>query len=200
MSGVMEWLAHAELPVTPVHRLLASEWFFRRILLRNLRRAFYDQPVFRRMCRRAGRRLLLDPGNGIPRIDGLDLELGDGVHLSGRSHLVGVPSAARPRLTIGHGTYVGGRLIVRTDSEVQIGDHVRISERVYLCGYDEERRNDDATRPSRIVIGDDVWICFGAVVHQGVRIGDGAIVAAHAVVTEDVPPGAIVAGDPARCL
>lgn len=49
-----------------------------------------------------------------------------------------------------------------------------------------------------IVIGNDVWIGFEAVVMAGVRIGDGAIVAARAVVTRDVPPYTIVGGVPAR--
>lgn len=49
-----------------------------------------------------------------------------------------------------------------------------------------------------IVIGNDVWIGYGAVVMSGVRIGDGAIVAAQAVVTKDVAPYTIVGGVPAR--
>ena len=49
-----------------------------------------------------------------------------------------------------------------------------------------------------IVIGNDVWIGYEAVVMAGVYIGDGAIVAARAVVTKDVPPYTIVGGTPAR--
>ena len=49
-----------------------------------------------------------------------------------------------------------------------------------------------------IVIGNDVWIGYEAVVLAGVTIGDGAIVAARAVVTKDVPPYTIVGGVPAR--
>ncbi|WP_455591743.1 CatB-related O-acetyltransferase [Bacteroides sp.] len=49
-----------------------------------------------------------------------------------------------------------------------------------------------------IIIGNDVWIGYEAVIMAGVRIGDGAIVAARAVVTKDVPPYTIVGGVPAR--
>lgn len=49
-----------------------------------------------------------------------------------------------------------------------------------------------------IVVGNDVWVGRGAVVHAGVTIGDGAVVGARAVVTGDVRPYAVVAGDPAR--
>jgi Acetyltransferase (isoleucine patch superfamily) len=49
-------------------------------------------------------------------------------------------------------------------------------------------------------IGNDVWIGHGAFIMPGVTIGDGAVVAAQAVVTKDVPPYAIVAGSPARVI
>ena len=49
-----------------------------------------------------------------------------------------------------------------------------------------------------IVIGSDVWIGYEAVIMAGVHIGDGAIIAARAVVTKDVPPYTIVGGTPAR--
>jgi carbonic anhydrase/acetyltransferase-like protein (isoleucine patch superfamily) len=52
-------------------------------------------------------------------------------------------------------------------------------------------------RGGRIVVGNDVWIGRGAVIHGGVTIGDGAVVGTRAVVTQDVRPYAIVAGDPA---
>lgn len=49
-----------------------------------------------------------------------------------------------------------------------------------------------------IVIGNDVWIGYEAVIMVGVHIGDGAIIAARAVVTKDVPPYTIVGGTPAK--
>jgi acetyltransferase-like isoleucine patch superfamily enzyme len=51
-----------------------------------------------------------------------------------------------------------------------------------------------------VVIGNDVWIGNGALILSGVTIGDGAVVGAQAVVTRDVPPYAIVAGNPARVV
>lgn len=49
-----------------------------------------------------------------------------------------------------------------------------------------------------IVIGNDVWIGYEAVILSGVTIGDGAIIGAHAVVTKDIPPYTIVGGVPAK--
>lgn len=57
---------------------------------------------------------------------------------------------------------------------------------------------DDYPHPP--VIGSDVWIGDRALVLQGVTVGDGAVIAAGAVVTKDVPPYSIVAGVPARVL
>jgi virginiamycin A acetyltransferase len=51
-----------------------------------------------------------------------------------------------------------------------------------------------------IVIGNDVWIGYEAVVLAGVHVGDGAVVASRSVVTADVPPYAVVGGMPARLI
>ena len=51
-----------------------------------------------------------------------------------------------------------------------------------------------------VKIGHDVWIGTEAIVMSGVTIGDGAVIAARAIVTKDVPPYAIVAGNPARIV
>jgi hypothetical protein len=61
---------------------------------------------------------------------------------------------------------------------------------------------DDGFPSSRgdISVADDVWIGFGVTVLSGVRIGHGAVVAAGALVTRDVPPFAVVGGTPARVL
>ena len=53
---------------------------------------------------------------------------------------------------------------------------------------------------SRIVIEDNVWIGERATVKKGVTIGEGAIIASNSVVTHDVPPFTIAAGNPARVV
>ncbi|HDR1486969.1 TPA: CatB-related O-acetyltransferase, partial [Pasteurella multocida] len=50
------------------------------------------------------------------------------------------------------------------------------------------------------VIGNDVWIGYNATIMPGVKIGDGAIIGTNSVVTKNVPPYAIVAGNPARVI
>lgn len=209
-KAAVKQLMRAELPVTPLHRALAAERFWRMLLTRHLVRAVYSQPILRTMCKQVGEDLLLDPGTGLPVIYGLDVLLGDGVHLSGRATYAGAnrSDGRRPRLIVGDHTYLGHRLIISCDDEVRIGSHVHIADDVYVCGYDGHPRDPIARRTepgpvdysgaSRIVLEDDVWIGQGVMILKGVRIGQGAIVAAHAVVTKDVAAGTIVAGNPAK--
>lgn len=58
----------------------------------------------------------------------------------------------------------------------------------------------DAISKGKIIVKDDVWIGYNALILSGVEIGQGAVVAAGALVTQDVPPYAIVAGIPARVI
>lgn len=59
---------------------------------------------------------------------------------------------------------------------------------------------DHGTSRGDVIIGNDVWLCSRSTILSGVTIGDGAVVAAGAMVTQDVPPYAIVAGNPARLV
>ena len=65
-------------------------------------------------------------------------------------------------------------------------------------GLDKRHVTDAWDNKGDIVLGNDVWIGFEAVILSGVHIGDGAIVGARAVVTKDVPPYTIVGGVPAK--
>ena len=58
----------------------------------------------------------------------------------------------------------------------------------------------EATSKGDIIIQDDVWIGYGSIILSGVKIGQGAVIAAGSVVTHNVPPYAIVAGVPARVI
>lgn len=74
---------------------------------------------------------------------------------------------------------------------------------VFYEGRDSVRKKfSEFARPAvlRTLIGADVWIGFRAVLMQGVTVGPGAVIGAHSVVTNDVPPYAIVGGTPARLI
>jgi len=78
--------------------------------------------------------------------------------------------------------------------------HFMYRSRYYWPGEPDEAALFDWRRSRPVTIGHDTWIGHGAVIMKGVRIGDGAIVASHSVVTKDVAPYCIVAGAPARFL
>ena len=105
------------------------------------------------------------------------------------------------RLTIGHGTNVNGlgtKLLCA--QEITIGEHCTFSWDVQVLDTDFHavtRGGVELPKTAPVRIGNRVWIGTRAVVLKGVTIGDGAVVAAGAIVTRDVPAGSVVAGVPA---
>lgn len=160
-------------------------------------RAWRSDPVFR-VLQWAHRRLAV----------GSTVTLASDVHIGFGSVLWA------PRLlTVDAGTYIGRNCTIMCDG--RIGRWVSIGNGVGFVGrYDHDftaigfplRRapwigDADYRGPGRgleVVIGDDVWVGFGAIILTGVTVGRGAIVAAGTVVTHDVAPYSIVAGNPAR--
>lgn len=61
-------------------------------------------------------------------------------------------------------------------------------------------QSNDPYQETRTTIGNDVWIGSGAFIRRGVRVGDGSVIGAGAVVTKDVPPYSIVGGVPAKVI
>jgi acetyltransferase-like isoleucine patch superfamily enzyme len=89
--------------------------------------------------------------------------------------------------------------ILSTNGRLTIGDHVLMSSRVVVC--DEPFARPDGDGPGATTeIGDLVWVGTRVVIAGGTRIGEGAVIGAGTVVTEDVPARAIVAGAPARIV
>ena len=87
----------------------------------------------------------------------------------------------------------GRKFSIRTGSNVSIGPDATI----LTLGHDP-RSATFADRGGDVVIGDRAWIGYRAIVLPGVSIGEGAVIGAGAVVTKDVEPYAIMAGNPAR--
>ena len=107
------------------------------------------------------------------------------------------------KVSIGDRVSFGPRVYLSADSEVTIGNDTLIAAGVVIntSTHDPSLQPFWAHRITRpIAIGSNVWIGTNAIVMPGVRIGNGAIVAAGAVVTKHVPDGAVVAGVPARII
>jgi acetyltransferase-like isoleucine patch superfamily enzyme len=113
--------------------------------------------------------------------------------------------------------YIGNDVRIQPDifisainAEVRIGNKVMIAPRVgmitgdhnisvvgsYMYDVHEKQPSDD----NPIIVEDDVWIGFGAIILKGVTLGRGSVVAAGAVVTKDVPRHGVVAGVPAKVI
>lgn len=119
-------------------------------------------------------------------------------------------------VTIGNRTYVGASHIVCRKS-VEIGDDVIVSWGVTIVDHDSHsldahQRQEDVVLWSKgqkswegvgikpVRICNRVWIGFDAAILKGVTIGEGSVVGAKSVVTRDVPPYCLVAGNPARIV
>jgi putative colanic acid biosynthesis acetyltransferase WcaF len=86
-------------------------------------------------------------------------------------------------------------------SPIKLGSKVAISQRSFLCTASHDISL--LTRPlihKSIHIQDHVWVCAQAFVGPGITVGEGAIIGACAVVTKDVEPWTVVAGNPARVI
>lgn len=109
-------------------------------------------------------------------------------------------------ITIGDDTTIGSEnhLIVQEhDTSITIGRDCMIANTVIIRTSDShpiyDRDSHERLNPAAsVVIGDHVWLAPTCRIFKGTHIGDGAVVASHAIVTHDVPPHTIVAGTPAR--
>jgi acetyltransferase-like isoleucine patch superfamily enzyme len=146
------------------------------------------------------------------------LEFGDHASVYGACQMaIGEKGHAK----IGSFTLLVGALVLAEQS-IEIGDYCLISWNVSIADTDfhplgvAERKLDamalapyfkdkpprplEAIRAKPVRIGNNVWIGMNAVILKGVTVGDNSIVAAGSIVTKDVPPNVVVAGNPAQVI
>lgn len=152
------------------------------------------------------------------RVRGIRWQRGCTVTVGAQSMVQARVAFDRPdaSLTVGERTFIGASLIVIAD-RVDIGSDVLIAWGCTIVDHDshalrfDDRRTDvvDWLRGAKdwshveikpVTIGDKVWIGLGALIVKGVTVGEGSVVAAGSVVTRDVPPFSLVAGNPARVV
>jgi maltose O-acetyltransferase len=111
----------------------------------------------------------------------------------------------------GRGVFIGDYSSIgegaKIRGSVQIGNHVMMGEDVLIVSWKHDFSRIDIPMTQQgfqeqktVIIGDDIWIGSRAILLPGVHIGNGAIVGAGSVVTNNVPPYAIVGGNPARVI
>jgi acetyltransferase-like isoleucine patch superfamily enzyme len=211
-SGVAKWLylyrfgyfKPYAMSVAETRTIVKLVWGWLKTIL------FFDQMI-RYRCDRVGRNIVFQ--GTFPLISNRGrIEIGDHVTFVGRDNLIvgfDIKAIDHPLLTIGSHVTIGYGNEINVARHVVIGDHVRIATGVSIFDnnshpVDPERRRANVkmelqdTAP--VIIQDDVWIGMNTLILKGVVIGEGAVVAAGSVVTKDVPPRTVVAGNPARVV
>lgn len=120
--------------------------------------------------------------------------IGKDVRIQGSSHVW------QPwKLVIGANSWIDANVRLYTVAPITIGSNAVISEGAFICTASHDVRSENfRLTAAPIEIEDCAWVCARAIVLPGVKIGEGAVVAAGAVVTRDVAPWTVVAGNPAK--
>jgi hypothetical protein len=121
----------------------------------------------------------------------------DGVFVLHTGCSISVDPGAHLRLGSG---YANNNITIDCFDRILIGEGVAISKGVTIRDSDGHSINGKVRIAAPITVGNHVWIGLNATILKGVSIGNGAVVAAGAVVTRDVPARTLVAGVPARVI
>jgi acetyltransferase-like isoleucine patch superfamily enzyme len=153
--------------------------------------AFLRGVIVRRHFPGAGLILAL-PGGPLPRVR----NLGGQIEIESCTFEAGVRLEVHRngRLTIGKSTYLNRNVEIVVRESVRIGRGVKIGWDVVIMDTDLHGHSGQPAKVKPVIIEDNVWIGCRALILKGVHIGPGAIIAAGAIVTKDVPPLAVVAG------
>lgn len=105
-------------------------------------------------------------------------------------------------ITLGEHANLGPYASIQGNGELIMGQHIMMGEGVHIYTQDHKINGMgfDGFQVGNVTIGNHVWIGGRVIILKGVNIGDYAIIGAGAVVTKDVPSGAIVAGCPAKII
>ena len=191
----------------PVYKVILYFRYLRYEIDEKLSVAFFRYPVMRMLCVSVGKRLRMER---IPAITGNPkIYIGDDVYISGTIAIMAGRIFAEPQLRIGNKSFIADGCVFAVAKSIEIGDDVLIAAECSISDYsqhpvDPQKRvaglqvDPEDVRPVRI--GNRAWLGRRSTILPGVTIGEDAVVGASAVVTKDVPPGAICVGNPGRIL
>jgi acetyltransferase-like isoleucine patch superfamily enzyme len=130
------------------------------------------------------------------------MTFGDRVRLDSTVATLELVTTGTGHLEIGNNVFINYGSSIVAGSYVRIGNDCLIGTHVMVMDCDYHRVEDKSwdTTGQPIVLEDRVWLANRSIVLKGVTVGHDAVVAAGAVVTRDVPPRSVVAGNPARVI
>ncbi len=131
-----------------------------------------------------------------------DLEIGEGVILSDGCSLHVGPGA---RLVLGDHVFVGRYSVLAASELIEIGSRTLVAEHCTIRDQNHQLDPEERSREVKAItepvrVAPSVWIGAGVRVLKGANIGEGAVIAANAVVTGDIPARVIAGGIPAHVL
>jgi acetyltransferase-like isoleucine patch superfamily enzyme len=127
----------------------------------------------------------------------LSVEPGGVVEIGDDCYLANASLVCSCRITLGARVLVAGGVTIADSDFHPLTPAARVADSVALSPVGD-RRHRPVVEARPVVIEDDVWIGYNATVLKGVRVRAGAVIEPGALVLRDVPPGARVAGNPAR--
>lgn len=125
-----------------------------------------------------------------------------GARLGVRPHIYAKAVIWAPwKLECGDDVCIADGAEVYNPATITIGSRAVISQGAYLCAASHDYTSDEFPLISKsIVIGEGAWVAARAIVLMGITIGARSVIGAGSVVTKDVPPGVVCAGNPCRVL
>ena len=129
-----------------------------------------------------------------------EIVLGNRVFLHRGVKLSVCGTRTKAKIIIGSRSYIGDRTEIHAGKSVEIGNGCNISWNCTILDRDYHKLCSEEEIIKPVKICDNVWIGCNSTILKGVTIGEGAVVAAGSVVTKDVPPKALVGGNPAKII
>ncbi|MET8555748.1 maltose acetyltransferase domain-containing protein [Streptomyces sp. NPDC004959] len=159
----------------------------------------HRQRAARRLAARWAAAYTEDPDAARPLLAELLGSLGEGAELRPPLHLdYGSHLRIGPRTFVNYGLTALDVADITIGADCQLGPHVQLLTPTHPLEPEPRREKWESARP--ITIGDNVWLGGGVLVLPGITIGENSVVGAGSVVTKDLPPNTVAAGNPARVV
>jgi acetyltransferase-like isoleucine patch superfamily enzyme len=131
-----------------------------------------------------------------------EVVLGEGVSLNGTVVPIELVTYTSGLIEIGNHTFINYGSSIAARASVKIGSYCHLGHYIFVMDNDQHDvvRHMELPRSDPVIVEDHVWIGSKAIVLPGVRIGSRAVIGAGSIVTKDIPPRCVAAGNPARVI